>query len=677
LVLLGPRPAGAQNTPTFSRDVAPILFANCAACHRPGEVGGFSLLSFADARPRAAAIARAARQRSMPPWQPEPLPDVAFAGTRRLDDRAIDLLVRWAEGGAPEGSPAELPPLPTFPEGWRLGEPDLVVSMPEPLYVAPGQRDLLRNVVIPLSLPRGRYVRGLEFRPDNPRVVHHANIRIDRTHASRAADAADADVGFDGRLSAGAEFPDGQFLGWTPGQLPPLLDGDNAWWLDADSDLVVQLHLRPTDQRERVQVRIGLFFTDQVPRRTPVMVRLGRQDLDLPPGSSDYRVEDSYRLPVDAELLAIQPHAHFRAREVTAAAQLPDGSMRQLLRIANWNFDWQDQYLYTKPVSLPAGSVLRMAYRYDNSAANPRNPDFPPRRVRWGQNSSDEMGDVWFQLVTPNSDSRARLFADSGRKVLSEDAVGFETLLQSEPGNPRLHEAAAAIFLTLGQVARGVDHLDAALRLDPRSPEAHYNLATALAWQGRTLDAIGHLEQTLSADPAHVGAHVNLGALLRGQGDAAAATSHLRRALELSPNNAAAHTNLAGLLMRSGKVSQAVGEYRAALATNPRLLEPLTELAWTFATSPDDGLRSPQDAVAFGERGRDLTGGTDVRALDALAAAYAAAGRYADATRVLDSALRLVPDSAQGAADTKRLLQERRALYIRRQPYRDPDRRDR
>ena len=671
VVGLAARTSSAQDVPTFARDIAPLLYSHCATCHRPGEVGGFSLLAFADARPRAAALARAVRTRAMPPWKPDAIDGAALVGSRRLSDRDIDLFDRWVSAGAPEGDVSDLPPLPTFPEGWQLGTPDLVVSMAEPFFVSAGGGDILRNFVIPVPLTSARYVRGLEFRPDNPRVVHHANIRVDPTRSGRANDAADPEPGFDGRLSGGAEFPDGQFLGWTPGQLPPLLSDDTAWKLEAGSDLVVQLHMRPTERRERVQVRIGLFFTDQIPRRTPVMVRLGKQDIDIAAGARDYAVADTYRLPVRAKLIAIQPHAHYRAREVTASASLPDGTVRQLLHIRNWDFDWQDQYRYVTPIVLPEGSLLRMEYRYDNSATNPRNPDFPPRRVRWGQNSTDEMGDVWFQLVADDQEARQRLLADCGRKVLAEDAIGFETLLEAEPSNPRLHEAAAAIFLSLGQVPRGMDHLEIALRLDPRSVEAHYNLATALVWQGRTSEATAHFEEALKELPTHVGAHVGLGALLRSKGDFAGASAHLTRALELDPANAGAHANLGGLLMKAGSISAAIGEYRSALQANPTLLEPLTELAWTLATSPAASLRNAGEAVSFGERARSMTGGRDARALDALAAAYAAAGRYAEAVRTIDAALRLIPTGAEGAAEAKRLLQERRVSYAARQPYRD------
>lgn len=682
-LLLGAAPASgatAQTTvPTFSRNVAPILYAHCASCHRPAEIGGFSLLTYADVRPRAAAIARATRERRMPPWKPAPIDGLTLVGERRLTDRDIDTIQRWLDGGAVEGSPSELPASPRFPEGWRLGTPDLIVTMPKPYTVAPGGSDQLRNVVIPVALARDRFVRGLEFRPENPRVVHHANIRVDRTRSARALDGVDGAPGFDGRLTGGADFPDGHFLGWTPGQLPPLSDETTAWRLDAGSDLVVQLHLRPTTQSETVQVRIGLFFGDEPAAihatRAPVMLRLGKQDLDIPAGLSDYRVADAYRLPVDVDLVAVQPHAHVRAREVTASAVLPHGGERLLLHVPDWDFDWQDQYRFAAPVPLPAGTLLRIGYRYDNSASNRRNPDRPPRRIRWGQHSHDEMGDVWFQVIVRHDRDRARLVQDIGRKVLTEDGVGYETMLEDEPSNPRLHEAAASIFVSLGEHARGIRHLETALRLDPRSQEAHYNLAIALAQLRRTDEAIAHLREALALAPEHARAHTNLGALLRMTGNIRDASTHLERALALDPRNGVAHTHLGAVRLARGDVTGAITEYRAALDANSTLLEPLTELAWTLATSPTASIRHESEAVALAERARDLTQGSDVRVLDALAAAYASIGRYADAVRVMEEAIDLIPEGIITAAESRRLLERRSAQYQRHEPYRDETRR--
>src|SRR4051812_23225845 len=240
---------------TFTRDVAPILFSQCATCHRPAGPAPFSLLTYADARRHAAQIAAVTHTRVMPPWKPEP-DGPPLLNERRLTRAQIDTLERWVRDGTPEGAPSDLPPAPVWTRGGQLGTPDLVVDLPE--YVVPaGGADVFRNFVVPVPGAVARYVRGLEFRPGN-RAVHHANIRIDPTRASRefaAADlarrsAADTDAGLDGPILKTADYPDGHFLGWTPGQITPLAPPGLAWRLEANSDLVVQLHLQPTGKVE-------------------------------------------------------------------------------------------------------------------------------------------------------------------------------------------------------------------------------------------------------------------------------------------------------------------------------------------------------------------------------------------------------------------------------------------
>src|SRR5262245_2278139 len=198
-LILSSTTALGQPSVTFSKDVAPILYEHCVACHRPGEIGPFSLLTYADARPQARALARAVRARTMPPWKPEPGYG-EFLGARRLTEQQIATIERWADEGALEGDPSALPPAPTLPDGWRLGPPDLVVTLGQPYSLAPGGSDLLRNFVIPIPTTSTRYVRGIEFRPGNARVVHHANLRVDSTSGSRMLDDADLSPGFDGRI---------------------------------------------------------------------------------------------------------------------------------------------------------------------------------------------------------------------------------------------------------------------------------------------------------------------------------------------------------------------------------------------------------------------------------------------------------------------------------------------
>jgi mono/diheme cytochrome c family protein len=388
-------PAFAQQV-TFTRDIAPIVFSACASCHRAGGPGPFSLTTYQQVRQRATQIARVTGSRFMPPWKVEP--GVGhFVGQRNLTPEELALIDRWAREGAPEGDRAALPPLPKWPDGWLLGSPDLIVS-PEETYVLQAQpTDEFRIFAIRLPVTKRTYVRGIEFHPGNARVVHHANIRIDRSDATRRQDENDPLPGYDGLMPRSAEYPDGHFLGWTPGQVAPLVSSNLAWTLEPGSDLVVQLHLQPSGAVEQVRPEIGLFFSDRPPTRTPTILRLGSQGIDIPPGEPRYVIRDAYTLPVDVDLLAVQPHAHYGAREIRGTATLPDGTTRPVMHIKEWDFRWQHVYRGVEPIPLPKGTRLSMEYTYDNSSENLRNPQLPPARVYWGQRSKDEMGDLWFK----------------------------------------------------------------------------------------------------------------------------------------------------------------------------------------------------------------------------------------------------------------------------------------
>ena len=228
------------------------------------------------------------------------------------------------------------------------------IVKPDAVFKLPAQNtDAFRIFAIRLPVEKRKYVTGIEFHPGNPRVVHHANIRIDRTNATRKLDEADPLPGYDGLMPRSAEYPDGHFLGWTPGQVAPLVQPDLAWTLEPGSDLVVQLHLQPTGAEEDVMPEIGLYFSTQAPTHTPSILRLGSQGIDIPPGESHYVIRDAYVLPVDVQLLAVQPHAHYRAREIRGVAQLPDGSSKVVMQINDWDFRWQHVYREVAPVPLP------------------------------------------------------------------------------------------------------------------------------------------------------------------------------------------------------------------------------------------------------------------------------------------------------------------------------------
>ena len=570
IVLLA-APAFAQ-TPTFSKDVAPIFFARCVKCHHPGGAGPFSVLTYNDVKPKATLIAAATKSRYMPPWKADPVPG-GFVGQTRLTDEEIGVIQRWVDGGAVEGNPRDLPEAPRIEPGWQLGKPDLIVTPAAAFAVPPNGIDVFRIFVVPLSVDRARYVRGLEFRPGNPRVVHHANIRVDRTRASRRLDEADPEAGYDGLIPRSAMYPDGHFLGWTPGQVAPLLPKGLAWRLERDSDLVVEVHMQPDGRSETVQPSIGLYFTDDVPERTPLMLRLGRQSIDIPPGVADYTTTDSFVLPVDVEIEAVQPHAHYRAREVHGTATLPDGTLKHLIDITDWDFRWQHVYRYVQPLKLPKGTTLAMRFTFDNSASNPRNPQQPPVRVRWGQRSRDEMGDLWIQALPGNDNDLNALERAFRPKVLAEDTLGYEREIEREQDNVSLHDDVAQIYLTLGRTDEAVKHFAASARLNPSSASTHFNLGTALILAGRGEDARAEFDRALAIRPEYAQAHNNLGSLFLQQGRPADALAHFREAVRIEPGNVEAQSNLATALAATGDFKSAVEALQRASALSPA--EPL------------------------------------------------------------------------------------------------------
>lgn len=658
---------GRGNVVTFSRDIAPILFEHCVVCHRPGGVAPMSLLSYPDVRPWARAIREQVGARRMPPWKPEAGHGGPFIGDRRLSADHVALIQQWVAEGAVEGNPADLPPMPVSPAGWRLGKPDLVIEMPAYTLPAGGQ-DVLRKFAIPIPIAGTRYVRGLEFQPGNARVVHHANMRIDPTAASRKLDAADPEPGYEGVTPFAARFPPGYFLGWTPGQLRPLSPGSMAWRLDAGADMLLELHLMPADQREVVKSRIGLFFSDIAPTRAPATIRLGRQNLDIPAGARQYLSRDSYVLPVDIEVHGVQPHAHYLVREIKGFATLPDGTRKWLIYIKDWDFDWQDFYAYAEPLVLPKGAELTMEITYDNSAGNRRNPHSPPRRVTWGQKSSDEMGDLWIQIVPRHAADLQTLNNDRWPKELAEDIAGFEMVLAADPDQVMQHDEVALLYLQVGNVTQAVAHFRESARLQPQSAAAQYNLGTTLLQLGDHEAAIRHLEHALRLDPGYARAHTNLGAALRLQGKLAEAIGHFRRALLARPDEGDALYNLASALTVGGEFEEAITYYRRALQVQADAPEPHVELAWLLATHPDPVIREPREAVRLAERASGLIQRKDAAVLDVLAAAYAAAGRFGEAVASARAALALLPKQSERAT----AIQHRLDLYMKGRPYRLP-----
>ena len=553
-------PASARPAPnaiTYNNDIAPLIADRCVMCHHDGGSAPFALDTYDDVKRRATLIATVTRNRYMPPWKADPS-NGPFLGQHPLSDAEIALLAEWAAGGAIEGDASEGAKTDLSrrsgvaakadgapASGWQLGTPDLIVTPPVP-YTLPGSgTDVFRIFVLPLPVSATRYVRGLEFRPGNPKVVHHANIRVDTTRAARALDEADPKPGYSGLIPHAAHYPEGHFLGWTPGQVAPLSPKELAWTLERDTDLVVEIHMQPRGKPESVQPSIGLYFGDAAPTQTPAMLRLGRQSIDIPPGDQHYTITDSYKVPVDVRVEALQPHAHYRARDIRGEATLPDGSTRELIHIRDWDFRWQHVYRFVTPFWLPKGTTLSMEYRYDNSASNARNPERPAKRARWGQRSSDEMGDLWIQVLTRDEPDLVTLTREFRTKVAAEDAIGYEMEIERLPSDAGLHDDVALLYLELGQPDRAVEHFQRTLALRGDVAPAHYNLGTAFAVARKYDEAIYEFQRAIRLEPGYVGAHNNLGNVYFAQKKYDDAIREFTEAVRLQPDSVSAQRNLA------------------------------------------------------------------------------------------------------------------------------------
>jgi len=405
---------------TFNKHIAPMMFQNCSACHRPGEVAPFNLLTYEDARKRSKQLARVTAQRAMPPWKAEPNHG-DFRDARNLTDAQIALIKRWHESGAPEGDAKDLPPAPKFTDGWTLGEPDLILTMPEEFTVPAEGRDVFRCFVLPFNNSEDLNVRAVEFRPGNRKVVHHALLFLDSSGAARKKDEADPGPGYTSFGGPGF-LPSGGLGGWAPGVTPHPLPDDVAKIVKKGSDLALQLHLHPSGKAEKEKSQIGVYFSKQPPKRSTASLALGTRKIDIAPGDANYTVRDSMTLPIDTELLSITPHAHLICKEIKADATLPDGSIKPVIWIKDWDFNWQDQYMFKQPLKLPKGTRVDVFFRYDNSAENLNNPRNPPERVKFGEQTENEMAFLFMQAVVNTKMEAAQLMLAMFTKKLGGGA---------------------------------------------------------------------------------------------------------------------------------------------------------------------------------------------------------------------------------------------------------------
>ena len=422
-----------KTAPTFSKDVAPILFGQCVTCHRPGEAAPFALLTYEDAKKRGKLLAEVTQSKQMPPWKAE-TGDVTFRGDRRLKAEQIAVLQKWVAAGMPEGDKKNLPAAPKFESEWALGKPDLIVKMPKAYSVPAEGRDIYRNFAIALGLKEDKWVRAIDFRPSAASVVHHTLFFLDTTGTAAKLEADSGQVGTSGAMSGlgrggakgkgglggigalggGGSSQVGNLGGWALGAQARSLPEGLAYHLPKGADLILATHFHPSGKAEEEASTVAFYFADKPPvqRFTGLQIPAAfgaLAGIDIAAGKKDFSIEDSYVLPVDVLAFGISAHAHYIAKDFKVTATLPDGKTKTLLRIPEWDFGWQEQYRFQDYIDLPKGTKLHAKINYDNSAENPRNPTNPPRRVRWGKESTDEMGSITLQVVAAKEAEFPRL----------------------------------------------------------------------------------------------------------------------------------------------------------------------------------------------------------------------------------------------------------------------------
>jgi hypothetical protein len=389
-----PQPADA---PTFTKDVAPILFANCASCHRPGEVAPMSLLTYADVRPWAQAINRRVADGSMPPWHAD-APHGTFVNERRLTPAQKSLIARWAAGGAPQGNPADLPPVPTFADGWGIGTPDQIFELPED-YAVPAQGTIeYENFYVPTGFTETKWLQAIEARPGNRTLVHHILVYYQAPPDGSGAPILQLNPEHNRlpRRQQGlrpAQRPIGPsrlIATYAPGTDPQVFPLGTALRLSPGGVLQFQMHYTANGTAGTDRSRVGLVFAKRPPATEMRASAFLNAQLALPPGAADQSVSTAVTFEQDATIWGLFPHTHVRGKRWSYTLELPDGTSRPVLSVPKYDFNWQTFYMFKEPLQVPKGARVVSTAWYDNSAANRFNPD-PKVEVRWGDQTWEEM----------------------------------------------------------------------------------------------------------------------------------------------------------------------------------------------------------------------------------------------------------------------------------------------
>jgi len=432
-------PAANAATPTWSRDVAPIIYKHCAECHHANDIAPMSLLSYNDAKPWAAAIREAVALRKMPPWKADP--NVGrWSNDPSLTEAEIATIKAWADGGKPEGDPKQAPKAPVFTDGWRAGKPDAVITIPRYELGAKGA-DEYAYITVPTNFTEDRWVISAELRPGNRKIVHHAHAFVVDAEPAVKPDAAkmakpdpakeyaewltvkegslswvrpeapvidDGCARDDNGLLPGSKQGDlaNLLASYLPGRAPDVYPEGTARLVKAGSKINFQIHYSRSGKIEYDETSVGLIFAKTPPRTVARRIDLGNHLFMIPAGDASHEVTECHTLTKDLYITSLTPHMHLRGKSMKIQATYPDGRVETLLSVPDYSFNWQITYRVRDPIFIPKGTRIKIDGVFDNSANNPMNPD-PKKQVRWGAASETEMMDGWIEYVdAPNAESR-------------------------------------------------------------------------------------------------------------------------------------------------------------------------------------------------------------------------------------------------------------------------------
>jgi hypothetical protein len=399
--------AAATLLATGFSDVAPILENRCVSCHQAGEIAPMPFTSYEEVRPWAKAIRAAVIRKSMPPWHADPAKSVHIANSRALSNKEIDTLVKWVDAGAPgpQGSRVAIRTTPRQAGGWRMGKPDLVVTVPAHAIPAEGILDYV-FLVAATDLPQDKWIQAAEWKIDQRAVVHHMNAFIRPPGSSYLKDAPKGVTYQATRAERAARRPDEAeadrrelLLGYEPGYMPIAWE-NRGKLLRKGSDIVFEIHYTPNGKAVRDSSELGLYFASAPPRERVMTITPADSNLDIPPGDPAYVSKVNATFTRDVELISLQPHMHFRGKAFQIAARYPDGKMLPLLDVPRYDFNWQSTYFLAKPLKLPKGTVIYYTAVFDNSPNNKANPD-PTKSVQWGDQSFEEMNIGFTEVAFP------------------------------------------------------------------------------------------------------------------------------------------------------------------------------------------------------------------------------------------------------------------------------------